>query len=239
MNSTASRGGRRGTVGVAATIAAFLMVGVIALAIGVRGSDGPPQPAAAAPPAVTTTTAGAPMTKPRHPTTRRARTSPKPAPQANFGPFLSASAPVVLDIPSIGVHSSSFVDLQVGSDGSLDVPGTAKEVGFYTGGPTPGQLGPAVMGAHVDSVKGPGVFYRLGAVKRGEKVHVSRRDGTVVTFVVDKVAVYPKDHFPTEQVYRGDFTRSEIRLITCGGTFDPVKHYLANVIVFAHLTGVA
>ena len=152
---------------------------------------------------------------------------------------MSSSAPTVLDIPSIGVRSSRFVDLEVAKDGTLEVPRKADQVGFYTGGPTPGQLGPAVIAAHVDSVEGPGLFYNLGAVRPGAKVHITRKDGAVTTFVVDKVQVHPKDDFPTEKVYHSDFTRSEIRLVTCGGTFDPVKHYLDNVVVFGHLVSVA
>ena len=139
----------------------------------------------------------------------------------------------------MGIRSTTFVDLSVAADGTLSVPGTANEVGFYTGGPTPGQLGPAVLGAHVDSTQGPGIFYRLGAIKPGAEIKVNRADGSVTTFTVDKVATYPKDQFPTEEVYRGDFTKSEIRLVTCGGTFDKVKHYLDNVIVFGHLTQAA
>jgi sortase (surface protein transpeptidase) len=146
---------------------------------------------------------------------------------------------VAIEIPSIGVTSSHFVDLGIAGDGTITVPGTADEVGFYTGGPSPGQLGPAVLAAHVDSTKGPGIFYRLGAVKVGDTVRVSRADGSTTTFAVDKVASYPKDQFPTEEVYRGGFDQSEIRLVTCGGTFDKVKHYLDNVVVFGHLTGVA
>ena len=145
----------------------------------------------------------------------------------------------MLDIPSIGVRSKRFVDLQVAKDGTLEVPGEADEVGIYTGGPTPGQLGPAVLGAHVDSTEGPGIFYNLGSVKPGAKVHITRQDGIVTTFVVDRVAVYPKDNFPTEQIYHSDFTKSEIRLVTCGGTFDRVKHYLDNVVVFGHLVKAA
>ncbi len=103
----------------------------------------------------------------------------------------------------------------------------------------PGQLGPAVLAAHVASRQGPGVFYRLGAVKAGDRVTVTRADGSKITFVVDKVASYPKDQFPTEAVYRGDFRQSELRLVTCGGTFDKVKHYLDNVVVFAHLQSAA
>jgi len=155
--------------------------------------------------------------------------------QPRLGRSLPASDPVALEIPSIGLKSSNFVDLEVGKDGTLEVPGSAEEVGFYTGGPTPGQLGPAVLGAHVDSEKGPGIFYSLGAVKPGAKIHIAREDGSRVTFVVRKVAVYPKDDFPTEAVYGGDVVGAEIRLVTCGGTFDRIKHYLDNVVVFGHL----
>jgi hypothetical protein len=45
--------------------------------------------------------------------------------------------------------------------------------------------------------------------------------------------VYAKDRFPTEQVY-GPALSPELRLITCGGTFDPATgSYLSNVVVYA------
>ncbi len=243
MNRTSSRGGRHGTArAVAATVALFL-VGVLALAVGIRGGDGPPQPAAlAAAPTSTSTTEVEPTPSP----SPRAKASPRPAakksssakkkkPEPRLGRLLPASDPVALEIPSIGVKSSNFVDLEVAKDGTLAVPGSADEVGFYTGGPTPGQFGPAVLGAHVDSKKGPGIFFNLGAVKPGNKIHVTRQDKSRVTFVVDKVEVHPKDEFPTEAVYRGSFDKAEIRLVTCGGPFDRDKGYLDNVVVFGHL----
>lgn len=245
MNSATRRGGRRGTARAAAATVALFLVGVLALALGIRGSDGPPQPVAvaAAPSSTSTSDMEAEPTAFPNP-----RTTPSPGPvvqtstsakkkvsQPRLGRLLPASDPVALEIPSIGLKSSNFVDLEVEEDGTLEVPASADEVGFYTGGRTPGELGPAVLGAHVDSEKGPGIFYNLGAVKPGAKIHIAREDGSRVTFVVDKVAVYPKDDFPTEAVYRGDVVRAEIRLVTCGGTFDRVKHYLDNVVVFGHL----
>ena len=243
MNPDTRRGGRRSTYAAAAVTVALLLVGVLALVLGFRGSDGPPQPVAvaAAPSSTSTekakpTTSASPDRTTNNPSRPGAKTSAaKKSPGPRIGRFLPASAPVALEIPSIGVESSNFVDLQVGKNGTIDVPGSADEVGFYTGGPTPGQIGPAVLGAHVDSTNGPGVFYNLGAVKPGAKIHITRQDKTRTTFMVDRVAVYPKDDFPTEAVYRGDFDRAEIRLVTCGGTFDRVKHYLDNVVVFGHL----
>ncbi len=244
MSSGTKDGGRRGAVYAAAATVALLLVGVVVLFLGIRGTDGPPAPAAA--PAVTSSAAAPSATAPAAPTppppsatTAPASPAPGAAPGAPSAQFVGASAPTGIDIPSVGIRSTTFVDLSVAADGTLSVPGTANEVGFYTGGPTPGQLGPAVLGAHVDSTQGPGIFYRLGAIKPGAEIKVNRADGSVTTFTVDKVATYPKDQFPTEEVYRGDFTKSEIRLVTCGGTFDKVKHYLDNVIVFGHLTQAA
>ena len=246
MNQATRRGGRRGTARAAAATVALFLVGVLALVLGIRGNDGPPQPVAvAAAPSSASATEAKPTASPTpspqvssQPTAKKAALSAKKkekASRSRLGQMLPASDPVALEIPSIGVRSSNFVDLEVAKNGTLDVPGSADEVGFYTGGPTPGQFGPAVLGAHVDSKKGPGIFYNLGAVKPGDKIHVTRKDKTRVTFVVNKVEVHPKDEFPTEAVYRGDFDKAEIRLVTCGGTFDRVKHYLDNVVVFGHL----
>lgn len=222
-----------------AVAVALLVLGVVALTFGLRGSDGPPQPGTApvafpAASAAPTTSATTGPTDSPTPTAPQAAASAAPGPA--FGPFLPASAPNRIDIASIGLHSTNFVALSVAADGTLSVPGTADEVGLYDGGPTPGQLGPAVLGAHVDSKQGPGVFYRLGSVKPGAEIAIGRADGTNITFTVDRVASYPKNQFPTDLVYRGDFTRSEIRLVTCAGPYDKSNGgYQDNVIVFAHL----
>ncbi|MDP9302351.1 MAG: class F sortase, partial [Actinomycetota bacterium] len=42
---------------------------------------------------------------------------------------------------------------------------------------------------------------------------------------------------PTQLVY-GNTNNAELRLITCGGSFDfSTGHYVDNIIVFASLTG--
>ena len=232
----------RGPIGAAVVAVLLLVTSGFAIVVGVHGTDGPPQPAAAAPSTSAAPTPAAPST----PTPGAGKATPTPRgldalrpadpTQPKIGPFLAASKPTVLDIPSIGVHATDFVDLRVASDGSLEVPGSKDEVGFYRDGPSPGQLGTAILGAHVDSKSGPGIFYRLGAVKAGAKVQITRADKSVTTFVVDKVQSFPKDRFPDE-VYTGDFRRAEIRLITCGGIFDrDTRHYRDNIVVFGHLT---
>jgi sortase (surface protein transpeptidase) len=126
------------------------------------------------------------------------------------------------------------MDLGLLADGSLQVPPNGFPAGWYTGGPTPGELGPAVIAGHIDG-NGPGVFFDLHALKPGALVTVARADGTTPTFRVRRVAQYPKDQFPTDAVY-GNLNHPGLRLITCGGSFNSqTGHYRDNTVVFADL----
>ena len=151
---------------------------------------------------------------------------------------LTRSEPVWLDIPAIGVHSSVR---RVGLDeeGAIEVPAPGpfyNDAAWYRYSPTPGELGPAVIVGHVDSAAdGPSVFFDLGALRRGDRITVTREDGDVATFEVDKVRRFSKDRFPTQLVY-GRTDHAALRLITCGGPFDGATgHYLDNIAVFASL----
>jgi LPXTG-site transpeptidase (sortase) family protein len=119
--------------------------------------------------------------------------------------------------------------------GTLQVPGSAAVAGWYTGSPRPGEPGAAVIAGHIDSDRGPGVFYRLAELKPGNLVYVQRGRGRLAVFKVTAVRTFLKSKFPTAAVY-GPVPDSQLRLITCGGTFDPATgHYLSNVIAFASL----
>ncbi len=140
--------------------------------------------------------------------------------------------PVSLVIPSIGV-STSLVHLGLTSSGALQIPPTTSVAGWYAGSPRPGSIGSAVIAGHIDSVTGPGVFFRLSQLQRGARVYVRRADGTLAVFEVTEVQMYAKDAFPTAAVY-GAVPDPELRLITCGGTFDySTRSYLSNTVVFA------
>ena len=158
--------------------------------------------------------------------------SSKTASAAQDG-VLGRSTPVRLQIASIGVDTT-LMSLGLRSDGSMQVPTGGFPAGWYSGGPTPGELGPAVIAGHVD-MKGPGVFYKLHDVKAGDQVTVTRADGSKPVFRVTGVGQYLKDQFPTKLVY-GNINHSGLRLITCGGTFNSQSgHYEDNLVVFADL----
>jgi hypothetical protein len=144
---------------------------------------------------------------------------------------LRAPPPVRLAIPAIGVRTR-LVRLGLTPEGTLEVPGNTAEAGWYTGGPRPGQLGPAVIAGHIDSYAGPAVFYRLRLLRPGDLVYVRRVGGSRAVFRVYARREFAKDRFPTTLVY-GATPDAELRLITCGGAFDyATGSYLSNVVVF-------
>ncbi len=135
-------------------------------------------------------------------------------------------------LPAIDVRSP-LVDLDVGPDGALQVPADPGVAGWYVRGAAPGRPGPTVIAGHVDSRSGPGVFLRLDELVAGDRVEVARSDGQVVSYRVVTVETHAKDAFPTARVY-GPTPGPELRLITCGGEFDPRRrHYRDNVVVTA------
>ncbi|MFF0292554.1 class F sortase [Kitasatospora sp. NPDC004622] len=151
-------------------------------------------------------------------------------------PTLDPSAPRRLRIPSISVDAT-FTDLGLDAKGALETPPAerANLVGWYRDGAAPGEDGTAVVVGHVDDKHGPGVLYRLGLLRPGLAVAVTRADRKVVTFTIDQVRSYPKTAFPSDEVYAAT-GRAELRIITCGGHYDHKNGYDSNTVVFAHLT---
>ncbi|MEU8733060.1 class F sortase [Streptomyces tendae] len=152
-------------------------------------------------------------------------------------PALPPSPPDRVRIPAIGVDAP-LTGLGLTGTGSLDVPPAERKnlAGWYEAGTTPGETGTAIVAGHVDNAEGPAVFYRLGALEKGDRIEIDRRDGGIAVFTVDAVEVYAADAFPDDKVY-GAADRPELRVITCGGPYSRSTGYQGNVVVFAHLTG--
>jgi LPXTG-site transpeptidase (sortase) family protein len=162
-----------------------------------------------------------------------------PIPQGHWAAVPPAEAkavarPTALAIPAIGVDTR-LIKLGLTASGDLQVPSSTSVAGWYTGSPRPGATGAAVIAGHIDSYQGPGVFFRLRELKRGDLIYVRRGHSSMAVFRVTEVRTFLKTQFPKADVY-GAVPDSELRLITCGGTFDPqTGHYLSNVIAFATL----
>ncbi|MCX5369676.1 class F sortase [Streptomyces sp. NBC_00103] len=153
---------------------------------------------------------------------------------------LGQALPQRIDIPHLGVQAP-VVARGLDAEGGIDPPpfDQAGVVGWYAAGAKPGARGTALLVGHVDTETRPAVFYKLSTLKAGETVRVVRDDGKVAEFTVDDVEVVRRDRFDARRAYGPrQPDRAELRLITCGGTFDRVsRSYTANVIVSAYLTG--
>jgi hypothetical protein len=160
----------------------------------------------------------------------RGKRAAVPGPSAT----VAVARPTQLIIPVIGVRTR-LIRLGLSRGGALQVPASAAVAGWYTGSPRPGAIGAAVIAGHIDSLAGPGIFFRLRLLHPGNRVYVRRADGSVAVFKVTSLHLYPKARFPAAAVY-GPVPDAQLRLITCGGTFDQATgHYLSNVIAFAQL----
>jgi sortase (surface protein transpeptidase) len=154
------------------------------------------------------------------------------APAPGPSPAPAAPPPVSLTIPAIGVHTK-LIRLGITAQGTLQVPTVTSVAGWYTGSPRPGEVGSSVIAGHIDSYLGPGIFYRLGDMRPGQRIYVRRSNGSLAVFSVTAVQQYPKDRFPTSEVY-GPAPDAELNLITCGGTFDyTTRSYLSNTVVYS------
>lgn len=139
--------------------------------------------------------------------------------------------PIRIEIPAIDVDAE-IVPVGLKKDGAMETPefGLA---GWYNLGPRPGERGPAVIVAHVDSKAGPDVFFRLRELRRTDFVVVVDAKGTRIEFAVEQIEQAPKNQLPVQRIW-GSTDKPSLRLLTCGGRFDrKVGHYEDNVIIYA------
>ncbi|MGW5671766.1 class F sortase, partial [Micromonospora sp. NPDC003776] len=151
-------------------------------------------------------------------------------------PVLAASAPTDISIGKLGLRAPVH-RVGLASDGTIAVPELARagEAGWYDRGPTPGQYGPAVIVGHVDTTTGPAVFHDLRKLDDGDRVEITREDHSVAIFEVTSVQRYGKEKLPVDEIF-GDFSRPNLRLITCGGRWvGGETGYADNLVVYAQL----
>lgn len=216
-------GGRRRLLGWLAGLVA--LAGVVLVAVAAAAQQSAPQP----PPSIG---------RVQHPSPSGAGTvEVEPATTHPLGP----SRPVELQIPAIDVDTK-VIKLGLAKDGTLAVPQPGPDLdkaAWFENSPTPGQPGPSIIEGHVDSEQGPSVFFRLGDIRPGDRIHVRRADGVRLTFTVNAVRDFKKARFPTRLVYgEPDLDEPQLRLITCSDFNETIDHHIGNEVVFAHLTKV-
>ncbi|MFB7404933.1 class F sortase [Streptomyces rubiginosohelvolus] len=226
LNEGPSPSHRRRTFVLTTAVTALLLTGGLLLGLGIgRQQPAPPaaenKPGASEPPAVRMPSAGA--------------ETAGPSGGGQRTEALSASRPLSITIPAIDV-TSPLEDLGLGKNRAMETPRDPDKAGWYTPGPTPGSVGPSVIAGHVTWDGAPAVFFKLTELDPGDRIDVRRADGSTAAFTVDRTAVYPKDEFPTVEVYR-NLDHAGLRLITCGGEYSASdSRYADNVVVYATLT---
>jgi hypothetical protein len=121
----------------------------------------------------------------------------------------------------------------VRDDGEMALPDKPWVLGWYRYGPAPGAgRGSAVLAGHLDSKRyGVGPLVGLREVDRGDLVEVTRGDGSTVDYRVVEVERYDQQALPDSLFARTGPER--LRIVTCGGAFDPDAGYEKNLVVTA------
>lgn len=173
------------------------------------------------------------------------------SPGASAPTVLARSVPVEVKIPAIGVDARIVPVYDPG--GVLQAPpltgAGASEVGWWAGiqgdpqkSYSPGQAGPAVLVGHVNSSAiGDLVFAHLTSLKAGDTATVILASGQQVTFTFQSMQEISKAEWASGDTLAAQTTREvygaspvpALRLITCGGSFDPsTGHYRDNIIAY-------
>ncbi len=119
--------------------------------------------------------------------------------------------PVRLIIPSIGLNAP-VESVGINSKGEMDVPpGDSSEVGWYKYGTIPGNVGSAVIDAHVFAA-----FEDLQHLSVGSEVYVENANGQRLKFVVDDSRVYKLGELTSGMLF-GKRDARRLNLITCAG----------------------
>lgn len=168
----------------------------------------------------------------QHTSTAPAPTAGPAVVQRHAGPAPEhVGAPTRIRIPVIGVDIA-LTGVGLKPDGAMQTPAFGA-AGWYRLGARPGARGAAVVVAHVHGPDGDDVFADLHRLRPGDVVRVDRTDGSS-RFVVETVEKSPKEALPVHRIWTTS-DRALLRLITCGGTPDPVtRMYPDNTVVYLH-----
>lgn len=220
----------------------LIVAAVVSLGVAVTGGS----MAATTSTAVTATPSAVPSTsvKPSVTASPVVTSTTAPTVRGTVGPV---ARPTSVQIPAIGV-SGNLIPLGIQGQngvpvtskaGEVEVPSvsTPRQIGYYSLGYLPGQIGSAVLIAHVDGDGMLGAFHDLGKMKAGDKITVDRADGSKLMFTVTKVEVIRKMDISDKALF-GPEPDAELKLVSCAGRFDHATgQYEDNIVVFSTLTG--
>ena len=151
---------------------------------------------------------------------------------------IDRARPITLVIPAIELRAT-VEPVGIRTDGDLATPNQNpwENVGWYNGGPHPGERGSAVIDGHLDRPGGlPAVFWRLSALRVGDEVLVTMVVGKTLHFRVTRIAFYPPQSAPLQEIF-GNRGGVYLNLITCAGDWIASQHQTTlRQVVYTALT---
>jgi len=162
----------------------------------------------------------------------------QPLPPVSNAPALYAqeqvgtATPVRLEIPSISVDAA-IESVGLTPDNAMGVPKGPADVAWFSLGPSPGQVGSAVIAGHYGWKDGiAAAFDNLSKLRKGDAIYVKDSRGQTVSFVVREMHLYDSQEYVPEIFTSAGGTH--LNLITCIGTWDAAKQsYTKRLVVFA------
>ncbi len=142
-----------------------------------------------------------------------------------------------LVIAAIGVNAP-IEPVGVLPDGTMSPPTQDpwNDVGWYDGGPRPGEQGSAVINGHLDRPGGsPAVFWHLKQLHQGDKVIVVDTQGKTLHFHVTRIRFYAPQQAPVQDLF-GNTAGRFLNVLTCAGVWRPGEHQTSlRLVVYTSL----
>lgn len=147
----------------------------------------------------------------------------------------AVDAPTAVRVPSVGLELG-VVPVGVREDGQMDVPDLVSELGWYRFGPAPGAAtGSAVLAAHVDSDIGAAPMASVLRASEGDPIEIATAAGAMLDYRITSIEQISKDELRLDALFARD-GEHVVRLVTCGGEWDPAAGaYEDNIVVTAVL----
>ncbi len=143
--------------------------------------------------------------------------------------------PAHLAIPVINL-SAAIENVGLTKKGAMSVPKNTNNVGWFSLGYRPGEVGNAVLTGHVDTLwLRPAVFAKLNILKIGDELTVTDQQSHAFTFIVRKVASYNVNELPLATIF-GTAPVPQLNLITCSGKWSwKIATYTERTVVYTSL----
>ncbi|MEI7511204.1 MAG: class F sortase [Candidatus Peregrinibacteria bacterium] len=138
-----------------------------------------------------------------------------------------------LKIPKIQIDTV-LESVGLTDTGAMGVPQNPAYAAWFTNGPSPGEIGNAVISGHSGAwgKHTKTVFNDLYQLQKGDLVYITNPKGEIIPFKVMDKKNYDH-HADASEVFTPHDAKAHLNLITCEGVWDPVSQsYPQRLVIF-------